>query len=45
MLDSNKMLPIIHNYGHGGCGVSFAWGCAHDVVNLANEFVSVDSKL
>lgn len=22
---------LIHNYGHGGAGVSLSWGCAHDV--------------
>ncbi|KAL5281431.1 DDO family protein [Megaselia abdita] len=25
---------IIHNYGHGGCGVTVAWGCAEDVVKI-----------
>jgi D-amino-acid oxidase len=25
---------VVHNYGHGGSGVSLSWGCASDVVNL-----------
>jgi D-amino-acid oxidase len=25
---------IMHNYGHGGSGVTFSWGCANEVVEM-----------
>jgi D-amino-acid oxidase len=28
--------PLIHNYGHGGAGVTLSWGCARAVVALLN---------
>ena len=25
---------VVHNYGHGGAGVSLAWGCAQSVLDI-----------
>ena len=37
-LDSNSQRTIVHNYGHGGSGVTFFWGSAQTAYDLAQKY-------
>lgn len=49
ILENGKSGKIIHNYGHGGSGVTTAWGCASDVLDLTKKhlagFYNLKSKM
>lgn len=38
-------IKVIHNYGHGGSGVTLSWGCAHYVLRLLRETLGISSHL
>ena len=36
---------IIHNYGHGGSGITIFWGCAKEVFDLVVELKAENHEL
>ncbi len=40
-LEQDADTRIIHNYGHGGSGVTFSWGCSREIVARVEEILDV----
>lgn len=43
--NGGKSVRVIHCYGHGGSGITLAYGCAIDVANLVESAMKLKSKL
>jgi D-amino-acid oxidase len=41
-LEQEPGTRIIHNYGHGGSGITFSWGCANEVTKHMKEMLSYE---
>jgi len=40
----DKSLQVVHNYGHGGNGVSLAWGTSKHAVDLVSQLIQSSTK-
>ena len=34
LMGGSQRLPVVHNYGHGGSGLTLGWGTAGDAIAL-----------
>ncbi|SDE04950.1 D-amino-acid oxidase [Nocardioides lianchengensis] len=37
-------VPVVHDYGHGGSGVTVGWGCAQEVAALVREVATFATR-
>ena len=43
-LEAEPGTRIVHNYGHGGSGVTFSWGCSLEVVDRVQELAGIPQR-
>lgn len=41
---NGRRVQVIHNYGHGGSGITIFWGCAKDAFKLVQEVENEQSQ-
>nr|XP_006821917.1 PREDICTED: D-amino-acid oxidase 2-like [Saccoglossus kowalevskii] len=39
LVHGGKVMKVVHNYGHGGGGISLHWGCAQHATQLVKEYL------
>jgi glycine/D-amino acid oxidase-like deaminating enzyme len=41
VVGEKKVCKVIHNYGHGGSGVTLCWGCANEVCDIIKRDINL----